>query len=341
MRFQNKSIRLSWCRVVLRKIRVIPLAAESLGVRSMCAYVETPDVRILLDPGASLAPNRFGLPPHPREYRAMEECRRRISEAACKAEVVTISHYHFDHHTPSYQDWCYHWSSEERAQEIYGGKCVLAKSYRSMINFNQRRRGWIFSKTGGSYAERLEFADGKTFRFGGTTLTFSKPVYHGSEGTPLGWVLMVTIEHDGERVLFAPDVQGPMCESTLQLMLDAKPHLAIVGGPPLYLSGFRVQESHIQMGMRNLQKLVRRIPIVILEHHILRDQGWRAISQPVLQEASKAGHTVLTAAEFRRMENHLLEARRKQLYQLEPPTPEFKRWMKLPPQRRKLIRPPI
>ena len=50
--------------------KIIPLAAESLGVRSMCTYVETPDLRILIDPGVSLGP-RFGLLPHPKEYEAI------------------------------------------------------------------------------------------------------------------------------------------------------------------------------------------------------------------------------------------------------------------------------
>jgi len=48
-----------------RNIRVVPLAEESFGVRSMCTYVETPDVRVLLDAGVSLGPNRFGFPPYP------------------------------------------------------------------------------------------------------------------------------------------------------------------------------------------------------------------------------------------------------------------------------------
>ena len=39
-------------------IRFIPLAAESLGVRSMCTYAETSDIKVLIDPGASLC-NRF------------------------------------------------------------------------------------------------------------------------------------------------------------------------------------------------------------------------------------------------------------------------------------------
>jgi predicted metallo-beta-lactamase superfamily hydrolase len=67
---------------MLKHIKVVPLAAESLGVRSMCTYVETSDVKILLDAGVSVCPNRFGLPPHPKELKAISECRRRIANAA-------------------------------------------------------------------------------------------------------------------------------------------------------------------------------------------------------------------------------------------------------------------
>ena len=171
---------------MLKKIRVVPLAAESFGVRSMCSYVETSDVKILLDAGVWLGPNRFGLPPHPKEYEALAECRKKIADAADKAEVVTISHYHFDHHTPSYTDWCNNWSSEEVARQIYEGKTVLAKNYRSKINASQRCRGWMFSKTGGNYAKKLHYADGKAFEFGETKLRFSEPVFHGPEHSQLG-----------------------------------------------------------------------------------------------------------------------------------------------------------
>jgi len=137
---------------MLQSIRVVPLAAESLGVRSMCTFVETPDVKVLVDAGVSLGPFRLGFPPHPREYKALKAARKRIADAARKAEVVTISHYHFDHHTPSYTDWFLHWSSDEAARQIYEGKVVLAKSYRDNVNFSQRHRGWVFAHTGGKHA---------------------------------------------------------------------------------------------------------------------------------------------------------------------------------------------
>jgi predicted metallo-beta-lactamase superfamily hydrolase len=326
---------------MLKKIKVAPLAEESFGVRSMCTYIETSDVKILLDAGASLAPNRFRYPPHPQEYQAIAECRERISKAAEKADIITISHYHFDHHTPSYTDWFCNWSSAEVAKKIYEGKLVLVKSYRSMVNFSQRRRGWMFKKTGGSYAERLEIADGRTFEFGNTKLKFSDPVFHGSENSALGWVLMIAIECSDEKVLFASDVQGPMYTPTLDVILAEKPQLVIMGGPPTYLAGFRVKEGHVKQGMQNLESLVKKVPTTILEHHILRDEKWRNLSQPIFDAASEIGHKVVTAAEFAGKENNLLEFRRRQLFGMEPPSPEFEKWMKLPQQKRKLIRPPV
>ncbi len=324
-----------------KKIKVAPLAEESFGVRSMCTYIETSDVKILLDAGASLAPNRFRYPPHPQEYQAIAECRERISKAAEKADIITISHYHFDHHTPSYTDWFCNWSSAEVAKKIYEGKLVLVKSYRSMVNFSQRRRGWMFKKTGGSYAERLEIADSRTFEFGNTKLKFSDPVFHGSENSALGWVLMIAIECSDEKVLFASDVQGPMYTPTLDVILAEKPQLVIMGGPPTYLAGFRVKEGHVKQGMQNLESLVTKVPTTILEHHTLRDEKWRNLSRPIFDAASEIGHKVVTAAEFAGKENNLLEFRRRELFGMEPPSPEFEKWMKLPQQKRKLIRPPV
>jgi len=326
---------------MLNKIKVVPLAAESLGVRSMCTYVETSDVKVLLDAGASLAPNRFGYPPHPKEYKAMAECRERISKAAEEANVVTLSHYHFDHHTPSYTDWLCNWSSADVAKEIYWGKLVLVKSYRSMVNFSQRRRGWMFKKTGGSYAEKLEIADSRTFEFGDTKLRFSDPVFHGPENSALGWILMATIEYDDERVLFASDVQGPIYGPTLDIILAEEPQLVIMGGPPTYLAEFRVKDEHIQQGMQNLENLVRKASTTILEHHILRDEKWRSLSQPIFDAAAEMGHKVFTAAEFAGKENNLLEFRRRQLFESEPPSQEFEKWMKLPQPKRKMAKPPI
>ena len=230
----------------LSKIKVTPLAAESFGVRSMCTLVETPDVTVLLDAGVSLCPYRFSLPPHPIEFQTIARLRKRIAEAADRAEVVTISHYHFDHHTPSYEDWVVNWTeANETARQIYQDKTVLMKNPKEKINASQRQRAWLFQKTGGKYAKKLESADGKTFTYGQTALRFSEPVAHGSEDSMLGWVTMAVVEHKGERFMFAPDVQGPMSNHTLELIKKAEPTVIMLGGPPFYLGGFRADKAEV------------------------------------------------------------------------------------------------
>ena len=41
-----------------------------------------------------------------------------------------------------------------------------------------------------------------------------------------------------------------MCTRTLELILKEKPQI-MIGGPPLYLSMFRIKEENIQKGLKN------------------------------------------------------------------------------------------
>jgi predicted metallo-beta-lactamase superfamily hydrolase len=315
---------------MLNKIKITPLAAESFGVRSMCTLVQTPDVTVLLDAGVSLCPYRFRLPPHPIEFQTIQTLRKSIAEAADKAEVVTISHYHFDHHTPSYEDWVVNWTeANETARQIYQDKKVLMKNPRDKINASQRKRAWVFQKTGGKHAESLENADGKTFKFGKeTALHFSEAVFHGSEDSMLGWVVMALVEYAGERFMFAPDVQGPMSTHTVELIKAAKPQVIMIGGPPFYLGGFKVSEAQLQLGLKNLTAVVETVPVTILEHHALRDESWRQKTKQVYAKAAEVEHKIMTAAEYAGHENNFLESKRKLLYVENPPSKEFEKWMR-------------
>jgi predicted metallo-beta-lactamase superfamily hydrolase len=330
-------------KFVLHKIKVTPLAAESFGVRSMCTLVETPDVTLLLDAGVSLCPYRFRLPPHPVEFKTIDKLRKLIAEAADKAEVVTISHYHFDHHTPSYEDWLVNWTEErETARQIYEGKTVLIKNPREKINASQRKRAWIFQKTGGKYAKTLETADGKAFRFGKeTVLRFSEAVPHGPDDSMLGWVVMALVECQGERFMFAPDVQGPMSTNTLELIEEAKPQVIMIGGPPFYLGGFKVASAQLQLGLKNLIAVVKAVPVTVVEHHALRDESWQNKTKQAYNAAAKVGHKVLTAAEFTGQENRFLESKRKTLYVENPPSKEFEKWMREGLTEKSHAKPPI
>lgn len=328
---------------MLKRIKVAPLASESFGVRSMCTYVETSDVRLLLDAGVSLPPSRFGFPPHPLEFKTIARLRNRIAVAADKAEIVTISHYHFDHHTPSFEDWLVNWTeAKETARQIYQDKRVLLKNPREKINPSQRHRAWLFQKTGGKHAKSLEVADGKTFTIGkDTLLRFFEPVTHGPENAALGWVVMAEITCDGECFVFAPDVQGPISNHALELIKAAKPDVAMVGGPPFYLGSFKVAEMELLQGVRNLASLAETVPLLILEHHALRDESWVERTRQVFESAKKAGNVVQTAAEYAGLENVFLESRRKQLFEELPPSKEFEKWMNEPAEIRSLKKPPI
>jgi predicted metallo-beta-lactamase superfamily hydrolase len=296
---------------------------------------------VCLDAGISLCPYRFSLPPHPIEFQTISKLRKTIAEAADKATVTTISHYHFDHHTPSFEDWIINWTEDgETARQIYQNKTVLIKNPKEKINASQRQRALMFQKTGGKHAKVVEAADGKKFTYGKTTLLFSEAVAHGSDDPTLGWVIMTIVEHETERFMFAPDIQGPISAHTLDLILDAKPTVIMLGGPPLYLGGFRVEAAQLEQGLRNLERIVEAVPLVILEHHALRDESWRSKMDKVFQKAFKTGHSILTAAEYAGKENLFLESRRKQLYRDHPPSDEFDHWIKTLNEK-KITKPPI
>src|SRR5204862_3510903 len=107
-------------------MKVVPLAADSLGVRSMATYVEVADLGILIDPGATLAPSRFNLPPAAEEWDALRRANDRISAYAARASLVFVSHYHDDHFRSD--------------PSTYAGRTVLVKDPRRMIGGQQARR---------------------------------------------------------------------------------------------------------------------------------------------------------------------------------------------------------
>ncbi|MFH0849168.1 MAG: MBL fold metallo-hydrolase [archaeon] len=327
-------------RISMNSIRVTPIAYESLGVRSSCVLVETKDVAVLVDAGVSLAP-RFSLMPHPKEYKTRALRRKSIRDAAEKADVITLSHCHQDHYTPNFVDTVWLGSSKEEARAIYSGKTVLMKDWRSHVNSSQRRRGWLFQKTAGPLTESIEVVDGKRFAFGKTELRFSPPLFHGEDNSELGWVIMLIVQTEDEKFLHASDVQGPMLNTTMDLILKERPDVLAIGGPPLYLSGSKVPETSIQRGYDNLKMIVSNVATTILDHHLLRDENWRSKSSSVFDSAASAGNSVVTAAKYAGSPNMLLENQRRLLYEMEPPSEEFVRWSGLPRDDPRKLSPPV
>lgn len=118
--------------IIMGKVKTYLLWFDSMGAKSSSMLIETPDMKILVDPGAAEMQPSYPLPPEEKKelrQRALEV----IKEAAQEANVIFISHYHYDHHTlPS------------EAPEIYEGKKLWIKDPNLWINQSQWKRARLF-----------------------------------------------------------------------------------------------------------------------------------------------------------------------------------------------------
>jgi len=101
---------------------------DSLGAKSSCLLIETPDLRVLIDPGAAAMQPSFPLPGRAKEELKLRAYRA-IEAAARKADAIVITHYHYDHHV--------RFDFPVDARAIYGGKLIWAKDPNSYINKSQ------------------------------------------------------------------------------------------------------------------------------------------------------------------------------------------------------------
>lgn len=272
-------------------MRVTPLAGESLGVRSMAVDVETPDVRLVVDPGCALVPRRFGLPPSFAEELAWQAARARIENAVLDADVLVASHYHWDH---VQLDW-----------EIYAGKKLLLKSWRKDTNPTCAARGQSFEARWRTRAT-LAGTDGDSLTVGDTTIRLSPALPHGASGSRLGSVVATVVERGGFKFVHTSDVQGPMSPEATRWLLDESPDLLVVDGAPAYLQGSRVPPECIEQAAWNLVEVAQETGAEILvDHHILRGADWREAWAPVYDRLD-----IKTFADYLGLPNRLLEAYR-------------------------------
>ncbi len=283
-------------------MNIIPIAADSLGTRSMATFVETEDCKIFIDPAVSLAPRRYGLPPHPIEYGRMEKHRDNIKIYARKADVLVVTHYHYDHHDPYFPG-------------LYEGKTVLIKHPKENINRSQLARAAFFLKQIEGMPEKLAFADGKEFSFGNTNIRFSDAVFHGT-GKLLGYVVEVCIREGKESFVFTSDVEGPNTKEQTEFIVQENPNIVYLDGPLSYMLGYRYSHESLALAVENMQRILTEtdVKILIIDHHLLRDLNWRERIAAVFE----TGRRVTTAAEFLGVENELLEAKRKELFKEHP-----------------------
>ena len=278
-------------------MKVIPIASDSLGVRSMATYVETRDCKILIDPSAALGPKRYGLPPARQEIETLTKTKHEIANIAECCDMLAISHYHYDHYDPS--------------ETFYHNKKVFVKDINKDINKSQHERGAEFKKNVEDSCE-LIYCDDSKYDIGGTTIIFSPPFFHGPENVRLGYVIMTTLDDGEKRLLHASDVQGPVTESAKDYIIGQKPHLLIIDGPPTIFLGWKFSRKSLEDAADNLVEIIERLRcVVILDHHLLRDLKYKEVFP---QPYQIGGTKVKTFAEYLGKENNTLEAHRKELW---------------------------
>ena len=263
-------------------MRVEYVAFDSLGVKSSCVRVKTGDCDIVIDPGIASETGSFPLTSSEKMV-----LRRRyegaIRDACSKSEIIVLTHYHYDHHIPD--------------QDLYRGKVLLVKDPENYINRSQRVRARSLLE--GLEAE-VKVADGKTFRFGSTKISFSKPVWHGTEGTNLGYVLSVEVEHKGEKLLHTSDVDGPVLKETTDMIVEADPDILILDGPPTYLLGYIMAYYNLARSILNICRILEETEthLFILDHHALRDYRYMDLLHEVYRKAEASGVSLYTVAEL-------------------------------------------
>jgi predicted metallo-beta-lactamase superfamily hydrolase len=274
-----------------------------MGVRSTATLVET-DLKILIDPGVSFAPLRYGLPPTKLELKRVEELSGKVWECAHEADILTISHYHYDHYFPE--------------ADFYAGKILLIKDPKKNINRSQKGRGKEFLNWVEDTPKLMEFADGRDFTFRQTEIVFSPPFYHGEEGSRLGYVLACLIKYKGKKMIHASDIQGPQVNATADWIIKQNPDVLILSGFPTLLMGWRASKFGLSQSNKNLFKILSqtKVKTIILDHHLVRDLHYLNKIEEVIKEANVLKKKVITAAEFLGKEPEFLEAKRKEFYKL-------------------------
>lgn len=290
------------------------IGSESLGTRSMATYIETKDLKIFVDPGVSLAPMRYGLPPHPIEIEEKNNTWKTIVEYASKSDIIIITHYHFDH-----------FNIRECLEEIYDGKLLFMKDPENNINHSQFRRSHLLLH---KFREldikpAINIADKNYLEIGDTKILFSPPIPHGHD-TRLGFVIMVYIEDNRDKFIHTSDVEGPYSEDAVDFILNNSPSKIYIDGPMTYMAGRSISYEVIDKTLKNLVKIAlnNENDVIILDHHFMRDLEYKYWIKKLVDEVGRSGINlnILSAAEYMGKKLKMLEAMRKTLYEFYPDT---------------------
>ncbi|MGC9114455.1 MAG: MBL fold metallo-hydrolase [Fervidicoccaceae archaeon] len=281
-------------------------ASDSLGVRSMANFIETEEgIKIAIDPGAALAPRRYGLPPHPIEIEELNSRMKLIGKELEDSDIIIITHFHRDHY-PLREDLI----------DSLKGKKVIMKHPQVDINYSQSIRGSLFLKELKKREIEPIITNGIELKFGSLRVYIDGLFWHGERGSPLGKVATVFIDDDGNTYYFASDSQGPIDIEAMRRICEKSPSLLYISGPPIYLGSTSSESHSIIVGMRNLENMIRSkcFNELIVDHHFAREVGYEYRLKDLHEIGKQHEVVVYDVASYLGIERRPLESMRMKLY---------------------------
>ena len=143
-------------------------------------------------------------------------------------------------------------------------------------------------------------------------MTFSKAMPHGGKVSKRGTVMMTRINVADKVFLHTSDIQL-LDSATVDFIIAWQPDIVLAAGPPLYLE--TLPDELRTVAWQNALRLATTVDILILDHHLMRDQqGLKWIDALSVE----TGKRVYCAADFMGKKRLLLEAGRTKLYEIMP-----------------------
>ncbi|RLG92354.1 MAG: MBL fold metallo-hydrolase [Candidatus Hecatellales archaeon] len=148
---------------------------------------------------------------------------------------------------------------------------------------------------------KVKFPEGKEYRFGGTKLRFTKPLFHGIEFSRVGWVFSTVVEYGKEKLIHTSDLNGPIIEDYAKWIIKENPTTLILDGPMTYMLGYTLNLINFRRTIKNVLRIVEetsKIKTIIYDHHLPREPKFKERTKEVWEKAKKLGIKMVTAAEF-------------------------------------------
>lgn len=282
------------------KIKI--LASDSMGVRSMCTWIETVGFSILIDPSCALGPLRSKFYPHCMEIENLSRRWDVIRSYIRKSKILVFTHYHYDHHNP-------------REVELYTGKNVFLKA-KENLNKRQKLRGERFFKFLAEKNIYVRNADGTVFKNGAVELFFSKPLPHGKSGRQ-GKVIGVAVKDRNDVFLYTSDVQGFINEDLKNFIYKVLPRVIFMDGPCFYMLSKNQSEESMNSMVKEIYEIKKNTgypEVLILDHHSMRGKDWEDIYALLRVKFKRMEIELMCSAEYEGVDVLDYEAKRRKIY---------------------------